>query len=115
MPGAGRVFSAGQAFYVGGWAADLDSPVDSGVNTVHVWAYPIDPRGKALDPIFIGPAIGGGARPDVATVYGDRFGQSGYGIIVNGLAPGTYDIAVSAYSTIVNSFTPATVVRVTVR
>jgi hypothetical protein len=105
----------GSPFFVGGWAADLDSTVGTGVNTVHVWAYPIDARGNRLDPIFIGPAIYGGARPDVASVYGDRFGDSGYGIIVNGLAPGTYDIAVFAFSTVVNNFTPATVVRVTVR
>jgi hypothetical protein len=61
---------------------------------VYVWAYPIRAHGNRLDPIFIGPAIYGGARPDVAAVNGDRFGESGYGIIVNGLAPGTYDIAV---------------------
>lgn len=86
-----------------------------GVNTVHVWAYPVDARGNRLDPIFIGPAIYGGARPDVAAVYGDRFGNSGYGIIVNGLPPGTYDITVFAYSTVVNAFTAASVVRISVR
>ena len=107
--------SVGSPFFVGGWAADLGSTVDTGVNTVHVWAYPIDAHGNRLDPIFIGPAIYGGARPDVASVYGDRFGDSGYGIIVDGLAPGTYDIAVFAYSTVVNNFTSATVVRVTTR
>jgi len=108
----GRV---GSAFFVGGWAADLDSAVDTGVNTVHVWAYPIDASGRGGDPIFIGPAIYGGARPDVAAIYGDRFANSGYGIIVNTLPPGTYDIAVFAYSTIVNNFTPAKVVRVVIR
>jgi hypothetical protein len=107
--------SIGSPFFVGGWAADLDSTVDTGVNTVHVWAYPLDVHGNRLDPIFIGPAIYGGARPDVAAVYGDCFGDSGYGIIVNGLAPGTYDIAVFAFSTVVNNFAPATVVRITVR
>jgi hypothetical protein len=114
-PGEGRVLGAGQPFFIGGWAADLDSSVDSGVNTVHVWAYPVDADGTRLDPAFLGPAIYGGARPDVAAVYGDRFADSGYGIIVNGLGPGTYDIAVFAYSTEVKNFTPAKVVRVTVR
>jgi hypothetical protein len=104
----------GPAFLVGGWAADLDSPVDTGVSTVHVWAYPVDQSGNRRDPIFIGPAIYGGARPDVAAVYGDRFANSGYGIIVNTLPPGTYDIAVFAYSPMVNNFTPAKVVRVVV-
>jgi hypothetical protein len=107
--------SVGSPFFVGGWAADLNSTVDTGVNTVHVWAYPLDARGKRLEPIFIGPAIYGGARPDVAAVYGDRFENSGYGIIVNGLAPGTYDIAVFAYSTVVGNFTAASVARVTLR
>ena len=115
VPGAGSVFRTGESFYVGGWAADLDSTVGPGVDTVHVWAYPIDASGKRLDPIFIGPAIYGGARPDVAAVYGGRFANSGYGIIVNSLPPGTYDIAVFAFSTVVNNFTPAKVVRLTVR
>ena len=105
----------GSPFYVGGWAADLTSSVDSGVSTVHVWAYPVDRSGNRLDPIFLGPAIYGGARPDVAAVYGARFSDSGYGIIVSTLPPGTYDIAVFSYSTVVNNFTPAKVVRVTVR
>ena len=107
--------SVGSPFMVGGWAADLDSPVGTGVDTVHVWAYPVDAKGNRLDPMFIGQATYGGARPDVAAVYGDRFENSGYGIIVTGLAPGTYDIALFAFSTVVNTFTPATVVRVTVR
>jgi hypothetical protein len=105
----------GSPLFVGGWAADLKSTVDTGVNTVHVWAYPIDARGNRLDPIFIGPAIYGGARPDVAAIYGARFENSGYGIIVDGLAPGTYDIAVFAFSTVANGFTPARVVRIVVR
>jgi alpha-tubulin suppressor-like RCC1 family protein len=104
--------TVGSPFFVGGWAADLDSTVDTGVNTVHVWAYPVDANGNRLDPIFVGPATYGGARPDVAAIYGARFENSGYGIIVNGLAPGTYDIAVFAFSTVTNSFTPAKIVRV---
>jgi hypothetical protein len=107
--------TVGSPFFVGGWAAELNSTGDTGVNTVHVWAYPVDARGNRLDPIFIGPAIYGGARPDVAAIYGQRFADSGYGIIVNGLVPGTYDIAVFAFSTVVNNFTPAAVVSVTVR
>jgi hypothetical protein len=52
-----------------GWAADLDSTVDGGVDTVHVWAYPVNEAGQHEDPIFLGPAIFGTARPDVAAVY----------------------------------------------
>jgi hypothetical protein len=82
---------------------------------VHVWAYPVNGAGQWDDPIFLGPAIFGNARPDVAAVYGERFKQSGYGMIVQTLPPGTYDVAVFAYSTVRNDFVPAKVVRVTIR
>jgi hypothetical protein len=100
-----------RSFIVAGWAADLDSNVDAGVDTVHVWAYP---QGGG-DPIFIGAAAFGGSRPDVAAVYGDRFGKSGYGIEIKGLPRGTYDIAVFAYSTVADEFVPAKIVTVRVR
>ena len=103
------------AFMLAGWAADLDSTVDNGVDTVHVWAYPVNEAGQREDPIFLGPASFGNARPDVAAVYGDRFERSGYGMIVQTLAPGTYDLAVFAYSTVRHDFAPAKVVRVTVK
>jgi hypothetical protein len=54
-------------------------------------------------------------RSSATVTYGDRFLDSGYGIIVNGLAPGTYDLAVFAFSTVLNNFTAAKVVRITVR
>jgi len=115
VPGAGGVFEAGAPFFLGGWAADLDSAADSGVGAVHVWAYPVDAKANRQDPVFLGEAIHGSARPDVAAVYGDRFVNSGYGMIVPGLARGTYDIAVFSLSTAVGHFTPAKVVRVVVR
>jgi hypothetical protein len=73
------------------------------------------PAGQHDEPIFVGAATYGGARPDVAAVYGDRFLNSGYGMTVQGLAPGTYDLAVFAYSTVTGGFVPANTVRVTVR
>ena len=100
-----------QPFVIAGWAADLGSFDDSGVDAVHVWAYPL----RGGDPIFIGEAAIGGARPDVAAVYGERFGRSGYGIQLNGLEHGNYDIAVFAHSTVTGGFVPASVVRLTVR
>jgi photosystem II stability/assembly factor-like uncharacterized protein len=105
----------GGAFFLAGWAADLDSTQDRGVDTVHVWAYPVSEAGGREQPSFLGAATYGGARPDVAAVYGDRFTNSGYGMVVSGLAPGTYDVAVFAFSTVVGNFAPATVVRVVVR
>ena len=63
----------------------------------------------------MGAADYGGARPDVAAIYGERFKKTGYGITVQGLAPGTYDLAVFAYSTVRGGSVRAKVVRVTIR
>ena len=62
-----------------------------------------------------GAADTGGRRPDVAAVYGAQFEDAGYGLVVNGLAAGGYDLAVFGFSTVTSDFVPAKVVRVTVR
>jgi hypothetical protein len=103
--------TVGRSFSIGGWAIDLDDRVGTGIDTLHVWAYP---AGGGL-PIFVGSTAYGTARPDVATIYGDRFTHSGYGLIVDSLPPGQYDLAVFAWSTVKDGFVPAKVVRVTVR
>jgi hypothetical protein len=100
-----------QPFVLAGWAVDLDDEVGTGVDAIHVWAYPL----AGGDPVFLGPASYGGTRPDVAAVYGERFKDSGYSLTVSGLMPGNYDLAVFAWSTITGGFTPAKTVRVTVR
>ena len=41
--------------------------------------------------------------------------SAGYGLVVQGLAPGTYDLAVFPHSTVTGQFEAAGVVRVTVR
>lgn len=66
------------------------------------------------EPFFLGSAVTGGDRPDVAALYGEQYRRSGYGVRVEGLAPGTYDVAVFAWSTVRNGFVPAKLVRVTV-
>ncbi len=100
-----------QPFVLGGWAADLNATDGTGIATVHTWAYPL----AGGPPVFLGAASYGGARPDVAAVHGDEFRDSGFGLVVQGLAHGHYDIAVFAWSTEVADFLPAKVVRVTVR
>jgi hypothetical protein len=101
----------GEPFALGGWAADLDAASGSGIETLHVWAYPVG--GGA--PVFVGTAGTGGLRPDVAAIHGDQFKEAGYGLTVQGLAPGTYDLAVFAWSGVRGAFAPAAVVRVTVQ
>ena len=80
-----------------------------------MWAYPLNEAGQRLAPEFIGTAIHGGPRPDVAAVYGDHFARSGYGLMVQGLSPGIYDIAVFAHSTVRQDFVPPAIIRVEVR
>ena len=111
LPSAEATADASQPLVLAGWAIDTDADTGTGVNTLHVWAYPTD--GGA--PVFVGAAGYGGRRPDVAAIYGDRFRDSGYGILVYGLPPGSYDLAVFASSTVTGNFVPAKLVRVTLR
>jgi hypothetical protein len=101
----------GQPFVLAGWAADLDAPHGTGMATLHAWAYPL----AGGPPVFLGATAYGGARPDVAVVHGDQFERSGFGLVVQGLSPGNYDLAVFAWSTERADFVPAGTVRVTIR
>ena len=100
-----------QPFTIAGWAIDADADAGTGVDTLHVWAYPLD----GGQPIFLGATAYGGERPDVGAIFGDRFTPSGYGLTVDGLMPRGYDLAVFAWSTVQGTFVPAKVVRVIVR
>ncbi len=66
----------GQPFLLAGWAADLDAATGTGIDTLHVWAYPS--TGGA--PVFLGTPTLGGVRPDVAAVHGDQFREAGFGL-----------------------------------
>ncbi|HYT66950.1 MAG TPA: DUF4394 domain-containing protein [Vicinamibacterales bacterium] len=110
IPSAGA--AVGQPFLVAGWAFDPAGPATgTGLDVLHVWAHPVD--GSA--PRFIGVAAYGGARPDVAAVFGARFLQSGFGVRVAGLPAGTYDIVVYGFSLATGQFSVTGAVRVTVR
>lgn len=100
----------GQPFMLGGWAVDLDAAAGTGVTTLHAWAYPAS--GGA--PVFLGATAYGGARPDVAAVHGDQFMDSGFGLNVQGLPAGDYDLALYAWSTEVMNFVVPKIVRVTI-
>jgi glucose/arabinose dehydrogenase len=105
--------SVAQPFHLAGWSIDAGDPSGTGVDTIHVWAYPVSAPGS---PIFVGVPLLGGVRPDVGAFYGSpRFIPSGYNMLASGLAPGTYDIVVYSHSTVTNSFSAAQVVRVAVR
>jgi hypothetical protein len=103
--------TVGSPFFIGGWAVDLDAPEGTGVSTLHAWAYPA----AGGPPIFLGATGYGGARPDVAAVHGDRFKESGFGLIAQGLPAGDYDLALFAWSTEAMGFVAPTTVRITVK
>jgi hypothetical protein len=96
-------------FRLGGWALDASAPSGTGVDVVNVYAYP-DSGGA---PIFAGSAFYGLPRADLVPFVGTRFRDSGYGLAVDGLAPGGYTMVAFAHSTVTGRFEPA-VVHVTV-
>ena len=102
-----------QPFKVAGWALDLASTTGTGVDTVHVWAYPNPGSGQPA--IFIGAATYGNARPDVATAFGSaRFTNSGFSLTVDGLQGGAYQFVAFAFSTVAGGFNNAIPVTVQV-
>lgn len=108
MPSANQNLS--QNIRVAGWALDRASTTNSGVDVIHVWAYPTD--GSA--PIFVGAAQMGIARPDVGAAFGSaRYNNSGFD--VRGTLPiGTYTLVVFARSSVVNAFNNVSVIPVRV-
>jgi len=99
------------AFTIAGWAIDEAAASGTGIDTVHVWAYPVG----GTPPIFLGVAEYGDARPDIGALFGVQFTGSSYSLAVEGLAPGSYDIVVYPHSSVTGDFHGAQVVRVTVR
>lgn len=99
-----------QQFSVGGWALEQSTCSGSGVDVIHVWAYPVG----GSTPVFVGSQTFFGLRFDVSAIFGFQYAQTGFGF--NGtLAPGTYDLAVFARSTATKTFGTAKVVRITVQ
>lgn len=111
VPSAGPAVA--QPFLLAGWALDVGSSMGTGIDTLHVYAYPN--LGSGAPPIFLGVAAYGGARPDVAAVYGAQFTQSGFGLSVPTLPTGTYTLAVFPRSTVTGAFAPAQTVTVMVQ
>jgi len=102
--------AAAPRFTVTGWAIDLDSATGSGVDAVHVWAYP-----AAGAPRFVGIASYGFGRGDVGALFGDRFMNSGWVVTAAGLPPGAWTLVASAHSTVTNTFRRSASVAVQVQ
>lgn len=99
-------------FRIAGWALDLGAASGTGVDAVHVWAYPL--AGGA--PILVGGAVVGDLRPDVGAAFGSsRFSAAGFHLDLVGQIPtGEYNFVVYARSTVANAFNNVAVIRVRV-
>jgi glucose/arabinose dehydrogenase len=107
LPAGGS--TVGDSFRVAGWALDTAAASGTGVDTIHVYAYPV---GSAAGPTFLGVPKLGGQRRDVGAAFGAQFTFSGYNLGVNGLPTGTWDIVVYVHSSVSGAFDAAQVVRV---
>ncbi len=99
-----------QSFPVSGWAIDFAAATGTGVDAVHLWAYP----SGGGPPVFWGAATLGGYRGDVAAAYGSQFGNAGFTHTVTGATPGSYTLIVYARSTLTGTFNQAVSRPVTV-
>jgi subtilisin len=109
QPQIGAILSG--PFRVSGWAIDRDSGTGSGIDTVHVWAYPV----SGMPPQFLGVAVYGGPRPDVGAQFGARFANAGFDLIVSSLPPGDYDLLVYPHSVVTGAFSSGPPIRVSAR
>jgi hypothetical protein len=100
-----------QSFPVSGWAIDRGALSGTGVDVVHVWAYP---DGGAA-PVFVGAATYSLRRPDVAAFFGNtQFDPSGFALAAQGVVPGKYTLVAFARSTLTGQFSIVQTVRLTV-
>jgi hypothetical protein len=96
-------------FALSGWAIDRGAVSGTGVDAVHVWAFP-----SSGSPVFVGVAAYGGPRSDVGGIFGPAFTNSGYALTISGLPPGTYTVAAYAHSAVTGTFNQSRSSTVTV-
>jgi glucose/arabinose dehydrogenase len=108
----GNNSTVSRPFAVGGWAIDASAATGTGIDAIHVWAYPVAPA--AGSPVFVGTGSFGD-RSDVASIYGAQFRTSGYNVVASSLPAGTWDLVVFAHSSVSGAFDAVQVIRVTVR
>jgi len=90
----------GLTFSVSGWAIDRAAATGTGIDQVHVWAYPA--AGGAGIPL--GVATYGYLRSDVGAAFGAQFNNSGFTFNASGLGSGAYTLRVYGRSTITGTF-----------
>ena len=95
--------TVGRTVTVAGWAIDQGTTSGTGVDAIHVYAFPTD--GSAGQ--FLGVATYGLARPDIGAAVGSQFTSSGFRLSATVTPPGKYRFVAFAHSTVANSFNGA--------
>jgi hypothetical protein len=109
LPSAGQ--NTSQNLTVSGWAVDLASKANAGVDAIHVYAY----RAGSSIPIFLGVATMRLGRPDVANAFASgAYLNSGFRLDTT-IAPGNFTLVVFAHSSITGTFNNALSVPFTAR
>lgn len=107
-PGPNSTISSGPNVHIGGWAVDLGASSGSGIDAIHVWAYP---QGSST-PVFVGAGTTGVSRPDIAALFGSQFGSAGFDVF-GPLAPDNYTLVVFAHSSVTGTFVLSKTVSIT--
>jgi hypothetical protein len=97
-------------FAMQGWAVNRTALTGTGVDAIHVHAFPAG--GGA--PTFLGSAAYGATRTDVAAQYGSQFTNSGWSLSVSALTPGQYTIVAYAHNAATGVFDASAARTVTV-
>jgi hypothetical protein len=101
----------GPTFTLSGWALDRGATSGTGVNTVHVWAFP---QGGGAGTFFAVATLGG-QRSDVGNVFGAQFSNAGFSATnTTPLAPGAYFVVAYLHSSVTGNFERTSGVNVTV-
>jgi hypothetical protein len=96
----------GSPYEFSGWAVDLAASSGTGVDKVHIWAFPDD--GGPIDwdtGTFMGNAAYGATRTDISGLYGTQFESSGFSLSSTKRLPaGDYIFIAYARSTVTGTF-----------
>jgi hypothetical protein len=107
-----RLATVGSSFSAAGWAIDQAATTGTGVDAVHLWAYPNPGSGQAA--VFLGVAAYGGPRSDVGASFGAQFTNSSFFLPITTLSAGAYRIVAYAHSTVTGTFNNLQTADVTV-
>jgi hypothetical protein len=105
--------AVGPVFSITGWAIDRAATSGTGVDGIHVYAFPRNGDGTLGSPTFLGVGTYGAARSDIGAVFGSQYTNSGFSLTASGLSSGVYLIQVFLHSAVVGAFSGSQTILVT--